>query len=258
MYVRQDQLRDELCDVIDLIKLVFETLGFTDWKTRLSFRDPMDKEKYGGAEELWEQAERDIKDAADIMKLNYFIAVGEAAFYGPKIDFMVQDALRRTWQLGTVQVDYVMPVRFDLEYTGSDGKKHRPVIIHRAPFGSLERFIGVLIEHYAGEFPLWLAPIQVAVLPITDQQLDYAKKVHEDLRRVGLRTELDDRNQKVGYKIREWESRKIPYMLVIGDREKQSESVAVRQHRKGDLGSFPLAEFKAKMLQEVHTKAITH
>jgi len=257
MYVRQDQLRDELCDVIDLIKLVFETLGFTEWRTRLSFRDPRNKEKYGGADELWEEAERAIKDAADIMKLKYFIAMGEAAFYGPKIDFMVQDALGRTWQLGTVQADYVMPERFNLEYTGSDGQKHRPVIIHRAPFGSLERFIGLLIEHYAGEFPLWLAPVQAAILPITDLQLDYARKVYENLRHVGIRVELDDRNEKVGYKIREWETRKVPYMLVIGDREKQSESVAVRQHKKGDLGSVPLLDFRTKVLQEVQTKAIT-
>ncbi len=170
LYVRHDQLKDELCDVIDLTQLVFSSLGFKDFKTRLSFRDQGNKEKYGGADELWVQAERDIKEAADAMKLNYFIGIGEAAFYGPKIDFMVQDALGRTWQLGTVQVDYVMPERFNLEYMGSDGQKHRPVIIHRAPFGSLERFIGVLIEHYAGEFPLWLAPVQAVVLPITDAQ----------------------------------------------------------------------------------------
>ncbi len=168
------------------------------------------------------------------MKLNYFVGIGEAAFYGPKIDFMVQDALKRTWQLGTVQVDYVMPERFDLEYTGSDGQKHRPVIIHRAPFGSLERFIGVLIEHYAGEFPLWLAPVQAVVLPITDQQLDYARNgASASLTAAGIRAELDDRNEKVGYKIREWETKKVPYMLVVGDKERQAGTVAVRQHTKG-------------------------
>jgi threonyl-tRNA synthetase len=257
IYLREDQLLDELCDVIDLIQMVFSTLGFKEFRTRLSFRDPKNKEKFSGSDESWEHAEKAIKAAADRMKLDYFLGIGEAAFYGPKIDFMVQDALRRTWQLGTVQADYVMPERFGLEYTGSDGQKHRPVIIHRAPFGSLERFIGVLIEHYAGEFPLWLAPIQAVVLPITDQQLDYARKVHEILKNSGIRVELDDRNEKVGYKIREWETKKVPYMLVIGDREKQGEAVAVRQHKKGDLGSMPRGEFLAKALLEIQSKTIT-
>ncbi len=257
MYVRQDQLKDELCDVIDLIQQVFVTLGFRDFRTRLSFRDPKNTEKYGGADELWVQAEKDIKDAADQMKLNYYIGIGEAAFYGPKIDFIVQDALKRTWQLGTVQVDYVMPERFDLVYTGSDGQKHRPVIIHRAPFGSLERFIGVLIEHYAGEFPLWLAPVQAVVLPITDQQLDYARKVYDDLTRSGIRAELDDRNEKIGYKIREWETKKIPYMLVVGEKERLAEAVAVRQHKKGDLGAMPRADFIARVTREISEKLLT-
>jgi threonyl-tRNA synthetase len=257
MYVRHDQLKDELCDVIDLIQLVFSTLGFKEFRTRLSFRDPKNTEKYGGEEALWVQAEKDIKEAADQMKLNYFIGIGEAAFYGPKIDFMVQDALRRTWQLGTVQVDYVMPERFNLEYTGSDGQKHRPVIIHRAPFGSMERFIGVLIEHYAGEFPLWLAPVQAVVLPITDQQLDYARKVHEILKNKGIRVELDDRNEKVGYKIREWETKKVPYMLVVGDRERQSEAVSVRQHKKGDLGSVPVEEFAMGLIEKIRSRTLT-
>jgi threonyl-tRNA synthetase len=257
MYVRQDQLKDELCDVIDLIQLVFRTLGFKDFKTRLSFRDPKNTAKYSGTDEQWEQGEREIKEAADAMKLDYFIGIGEAAFYGPKIDFMVLDALRRTWQLGTVQVDHVMPQRFDLEYTGSDGAKHRPVIIHRAPFGSMERFIGVLIEHYAGEFPLWLAPVQCAVLPITDASLDYAKKVHEDLKSGGVRAEFDDRNEKIGYKIREWEVRKAPYMLVIGEKERAAGTVAVRQHRKGDLGPMPRAEVVLKLKNEIASKGLT-
>ena len=257
MYVRQDQLKDELCDVIDLIQLVFSTLGFKDFKTRLSFRDPKNTEKYSGTDEQWEQGEREIKEAADAMKLDYFIGIGEAAFYGPKIDFMVLDALRRTWQLGTVQVDHVMPERFNLEYTGSDGAKHRPVIIHRAPFGSMERFIGVLIEHYAGEFPLWLAPVQCAVLPITDASLDYAKKVHEDLKAGGVRAELDDRNEKIGYKIREWEVRKAPYMLVVGEKERGADTVAVRQHKKGDLGPMPRAEVILKLKNEIAGKGLT-
>ncbi len=257
MYVRQDQLKDELCEVIDLIQLVFRTLGFSDFKTRLSFRDPKNKEKFGGADELWEQAERDIKEAADLKKLQYYIGIGEAAFYGPKIDFMVRDALHRTWQLGTVQVDYVMPVRFDLEYTGSDGQKHRPVIIHRAPFGSLERFIGVLIEHFAGDFPLWLAPVQCIVLPITDNHLAYAKSVVAELAASKIRVEIDDRNEKIGYKIREWETKKIPYMLIVGEKEMAANAVAVRQHKKGDLGSLPRSEFQRRLCDEIQRKSIT-
>jgi threonyl-tRNA synthetase len=254
IYVSEDQLRDELCDVIELIQYVFSTLGFKNFRTRLSFRDPKNKDKFGGADELWERSERDIKEAADRMNLRYTIAIGEAAFYGPKIDFLVQDALERSWQLGTVQVDYVMPERFNLEYTGPDGHKHRPVIIHRAPFGSLERFIGVLIEHFAGEFPVWLAPIQVVVLPITDRQLDYARKVSDDLTGHGVRVQLDDRNEKIGYKIREWETQKVPYMLVIGEKEQHSGSVSVRRHRKGDLGSMAAEEFSAALLRDIQSK----
>jgi len=257
MYVRQDQLRDEMCDVIDLIQKVFSTLGFSDFRTRLSFRDPKNKEKYGGEDAMWEQAEADIRAAAEKMKLNFFVGMGEAAFYGPKIDFMVQDALRRTWQLGTVQVDYVMPERFNLEYTGSDGQKHRPVIIHRAPFGSLERFIGVLIEHFAGEFPLWLAPIQAVVLPITDQQLDYARKIHDTMKNVGIRVELDDRNEKIGYKIREWETKKVPFMLVTGEKEKQAGTVAVRIHKKGDQGVTGLEEVIQRITSLIDQKSIS-
>lgn len=256
MYVRQDQLKDELCEVIKLIQLVFNTLGFKDFRTRLSFRDPKNKEKYGGEDSMWERSERDIQDAADLMRLNYYIGIGEAAFYGPKIDFMVKDAIGRTWQLGTVQVDYVMPERFNLEYVGSDGQKHRPVIIHRAPFGSLERFIGVLIEHYAGDFPLWLAPVQAVILPITDSHVQYAKEIYRKYLAAGLRVELDDRNEKIGYKIREWETKKVPYMLVVGEKEKDAGAVAVRQHKKGDLGQMPIGEFLEKVLNEISMKAL--
>lgn len=257
MYVRQDQVKDELCDVIDLIQLVFTTLGFSNFKTRLSFRDPKNKDKYGGEDAMWERSEREIKEAADLKKLNYFIGIGEAAFYGPKIDFMVQDALLRTWQLGTVQVDYVMPERFNLEYVGSDGQKHRPVIIHRAPFGSLERFIGVLIEHFAGDFPLWLAPVQCIVLPITDGQREYAQTVMRRLTDVGARVELDDRNEKINYKIREWETKKVPFMLVVGEKERDAGSVAVRRHKKGNLGTMSLEEFSAGLMKEIVEKTIT-
>ena len=257
LYVRPDQLKAELCDVIDLTQLVFTSLGFKDFKTRLSFRDKANREKYGGADELWEQAERDVKEAADAMKLNYFVGIGEAAFYGPKIDFMVQDALGRTWQLGTVQVDYVMPERFNLEYMGSDGQKHRPVIIHRAPFGSLERFIGVLIEHYAGEFPLWLSPVQVVVLPITDAQMEYARDVHRELTAAGIRAEFDERNEKIGYKIREWETKKTPYMLVIGEKERQNGTVAVRKHKHGDQGAVERAAFISSLQNAIAAKTLT-
>jgi threonyl-tRNA synthetase len=257
MFVRQDQLKEELIGVIDLIKIVFDTLGFSDFKTRLSFRDPKNKEKYGGEDSLWIQAEKDIKEAADEAKLNYFIGIGEAAFYGPKIDFIVRDVLGRSWQLGTVQVDYVMPERFDLEYTGADGQKHRPVVIHRAPFGSLERFIGVLIEHFAAEFPLWLAPVQVAVLSITDQYFDYATQVFEELKKAGIRVELDDRNEKIGYKIRDWELKKVPYMLVVGEKERSANTISVRQHKKGDLGAMGRDTFLAKILDTIQRKSLT-
>ena len=257
MFVRQDQLKEELCDVIDLIQLVFRTLGFEDFKTRVSFRDPSNKDKYGGADELWERAEKDIIEAADQMKLQYFIVKGEAAFYGPKIDFIVRDALGRNWQLGTVQVDYVMPERFNLEYTGADGQKHRPVVIHRAPFGSLERFIGVLIEHYAGEFPLWLSPIQAVVIPITDEQKEYASSIIKKLKQSNVRVEIDDRNEKINYKIRECEVKKIPYMLVVGEKEKQSNTVSVRRHKKGDLGVNTIDEFLQAIVKEISEKQIT-
>ena len=257
MFVRQDQLKDELCAVIELIQLVFNTLGFRDFRTRLSFRDPRNMQKFGGAEELWVQAEKDIKEAADLMKLNYYIGIGEAAFYGPKIDFIIRDALGRNWQLGTVQVDYVMPERFDLEYAGADGRKHRPVVIHRAPFGSMERFMGVLIEHFAGEFPLWLAPVQVAVLPITDASREYAVSVEQTLRREGIRVELDDRNEKVGYKIRDWETQKVPYMLVVGEKEQSAKTVSVRQHKKGDLGVSTVDAFTRKIREAINSKSLS-
>ena len=253
IYCTHEQLKDEIKATVELTQLVFSTFGM-EVRTRLSYRDA-NVEKYGGDTAYWEQAQREIKEVADEMGLDYFVAIGEASFYGPKIDFLVKDAIGRTWQLGTVQVDYVMPERFQLEYTASDGQKKRPVIIHRAPFGSMERFVGLLIEHYAGEFPLWLAPVQVALLPITDAQLDYARKVHENLTQAGLRCELDGRNEKVNYKIREWETRKVPYMLVLGEREKQAGTVSVRQHTKGDLGAVPREEFLARVVEEIRTRS---
>ena len=257
MFVRQDQLRAELVEVIKLIQHVFRTLGFEDFRTRLSFRDPKNKEKFGGEDSLWIQAEQDIVAVAKQTNLEHFIGIGEAAFYGPKIDFMVRDVLGRTWQLGTVQVDYVMPERFNLEYVGSDGKKHRPVVIHRAPFGSLERFIGIMIEHYAGEFPLWLSPVHAVLLPITDSHRLYAEAVFQEYRQAGLRVELDDRNEKIGYKIREWETKKVPYMLVIGEKEAANGTVSVRQHKKGDLGPMKREDFLSKALEGIRRKSLT-
>jgi len=253
IFVRQDQLKDEVCKVIELIQVVFTQMGFKDFFTQLSFRDD-NVDKYGGDIKLWERAQQEIKEAADLMKLQYVIAEGEAAFYGPKIDFMVKDVLGRQWQLGTVQVDYVMPERFDLEYTGSDGQKHRPVVIHRAPFGSLERFIGILIEHFAGEFPLWLAPIQVAVIPISEHYLEYSKKVFDDLKENGIRVELDDRNEKVGFKIRDWETKKVKYMVILGEKEQSAGNISVRQHRKGDLGTLGLKNFIDNIVVEIQKK----
>ncbi|MBC8144076.1 MAG: threonine--tRNA ligase, partial [bacterium] len=228
LFVRPDQVAEELTSVLDLIKFVMSVLGFSDFKTRLSFRDPEDKSKYVGGDELWEEAERAIQDVAEAAKLDYTIGVGEAAFYGPKIDFMVRDAIGRQWQLGTVQLDYNLPERFQLEYTGQDGQKHRPVMIHRAPFGSLERFIGVLIEHFAGNFPFWLAPVQATVLPLSEHWLDYGSQVVERLQQAGFRVELDERNEKLGYKIREAEMQKIPYMLIVGEKEAATGSAGVR------------------------------
>jgi threonyl-tRNA synthetase len=242
IFVREDQLKEEVCNVIELIQVVFNQMGFKDFVTQLSFRDD-NSEKYGGDIRMWERAQKEIKEAADKMKLNYVIAEGEAAFYGPKIDFMVKDALGRKWQLGTVQVDYVMPERFDLQYVGNDGQKHRPVVIHRAPFGSLERFIGVLIEHYAGDFPLWLAPIQAVVIPVSQHFEDYGKIVFEELKKNGIRAEFDNRNEKIGYKIREWENQKISYMLVVGEKERVTNTVSVRKHKEGDKGALSLSEF---------------
>ncbi|HKI77324.1 MAG TPA: threonine--tRNA ligase [Ignavibacteriaceae bacterium] len=253
IFVREDQLKDEVCNVIELIQIVFDTMGFKDFTTQLSFRDD-DTEKYGGDIAMWERAQKEIQEAADEMKLNYIVADGEAAFYGPKIDFMVKDALGREWQLGTVQIDYIMPERFDLQYVGSDGQKHRPVVIHRAPFGSLERFIGVLIEHYAGEFPLWLAPVQAVVIPVSQHFFDYGQEVYKALKENGIRAEIDERNEKIGYKIRDWETQKIPYMLVVGEKEREAKSVSVRKHKEGDHGALSLSEFIDNIKESIKNK----
>lgn len=247
IFAAPEQVKEEISSVLDLIKWVMEVLQFTDFSIRLSFSDPDNLEKYVGDRALWEAAERELLEVAEAKGLEYVIDPGEAAFYGPKIDFIVRDAIGRQWQLGTVQLDYNLPERFDLEYTGTDGERHRPVMIHRAPFGSLERFIGVLIEHFGGNFPLWLAPIQVIVLPISDNYMGYATSVRDTLFNAGLRAELDERGEKIGYKIREAEMQKIPYMLIVGEKEQEENNVSVRIHGDGDRGSISLVQ----LLQEL-------
>jgi threonyl-tRNA synthetase len=243
IFCTQDQVKDEFKKVIDLVLYIFKTLDFENFKAQVSLRDLDNPEKYIGSKENWEKAERAIIKAAAEKELNTVIEYGEAAFYGPKLDFMVEDALGREWQLGTIQVDYNLPERFELEYTGSDNQKHRPVMIHRAPFGSMERFVAVLLEHCAGDFPLWLTTDQVAILPISDKYNDYAEKVLELLNNYDIRGFVDDRNEKIGKKIRESEIGKIPFMLIVGEQEATNEEVAVRQRLEGDLGTMKIEEF---------------
>ncbi len=243
LFCRPDQVKEEFCKVIDLVLYVFNALDFKDYTAQISLRDPENKTKYIGSEENWNLAEQAIIESAKEKGLKTVVELGEAAFYGPKLDFMVKDALGRKWQLGTIQVDYNLPERFQLEYTGSDNQKHRPVMIHRAPFGSLERFVAVLIEHCGGNFPLWLTPEQFAVLPISEKYNDFAKDVMNQLIGLGLRGKLDDRNEKIGKKIRDNEVNKIPFMLIVGEKEAAENKVAVREHGKGDLGVFTIHEF---------------
>jgi len=243
IFCRPEQVKDEFIKVIDLVLHVFRSLGFENFTAQVSLRDPNNKQKYIGQDHLWERAEREIQEAADERGLQTVAVRGEAAFYGPKLDFMVKDALGRNWQLGTIQVDYQLPQRFELEYVGSDNQKHTPVMIHRAPFGSLERFVAVLIEHCAGNFPLWLAPDQIAVLPISERFNDYAKLVYDKLKEQDIRGLLDDRDEKIGRKIRDAETKKIPYMLIVGEKEVSEALVAVRKHGQGDQGSLKLEEF---------------
>lgn len=240
IYCTHEQLKDEVKSTVELTQLVFNTFGMKV-STRLSFRDD-NADKYAGSPEMWAQAERELLEVADEMKLDYHIGIGEASFYGPKIDFIVRDAIGRKWQLGTVQVDYVMPERFGLEFTGADNQKHRPVIIHRAPFGSMERFMSILIEHFAGNFPFWLAPVQVKILPISDKQLEYAENLTNQLKELGFRPELDGRSEKIGRKIAESEQAKIPISLIIGQKEVDSNSASLRVHGKGDIGTKSIEE----------------
>ena len=243
IFCTADQIKREFVDVIDLVMYVFNKLGFETFTAQISLRDPENKEKYIGSDENWEKSEQAIIDAVAERDLQTVTVIGEAAFYGPKLDFMVKDAIGRQWQLGTIQVDYNLPERFELEYIGSDNQKHRPVMIHRAPFGSLERFIGILIEHCAGNFPLWLSPDQIVILPISEKYNDYAQNVLKYLNNLDIRGFVDERNEKIGKKIRDSEVKKIPFMLIVGEQEFDNQQVAVRQHSKGDLGVMSFDEF---------------
>jgi threonyl-tRNA synthetase len=243
IFCRPDQVKEEFIKVIDLVLYVFNALGFEDYTAQISLRDPENKGKYIGADELWEKAESAIIEAATEKGLPTVTELGEAAFYGPKLDFMVRDALGRKWQLGTIQVDYNLPERFELEYNGSDNEKHRPVMIHRAPFGSLERFVAVLIEHCAGNFPLWLSPEQFAILPISEKYQDYAQKIFEQLQAVDILGFIDSRDEKIGRKIRDAEVQKVPYMLIVGEKEQENEIVSVRKHGEGDMGNMTVEDF---------------
>jgi threonyl-tRNA synthetase len=252
LFCRPDQVKEEFMKVIDLVLYVFGALGFDDYTAQISLRDPENKTKYIGSDENWALAEASIVEAAAEKGLKTVVELGEAAFYGPKLDFMVKDALGRKWQLGTIQVDYNLPERFELEYTGSDNAKHRPVMIHRAPFGSLERFVAVLIEHCAGNFPLWLSPDQYIILPISEKYADYAKTISDSLNNYDIRGLIDNRDEKIGKKIRDAEMKKIPFMLIVGEKEQEEQKVSIRKHGHGDLGSLSLEEFVEIM--KVETK----
>ena len=251
LFCRPDQLKDEFLKVMDIISIIFRALDFKQFEAQISLRDKVNREKYIGSDENWEKAETAIIEACQEKGLNAKIEYGEAAFYGPKLDFMVKDAIGRRWQLGTIQVDYNLPERFGLEYTGEDNKKHRPVMIHRAPFGSMERFIAVLIEHTAGKFPLWLTPDQVCILPISEKFNDYAWKVSAALEDKDIRVVVDDRNEKIGRKIRDNELKRIPYMLIVGEKEAENNVVSVRKQGEGDKGSMEIATFAAQINDEV-------
>ena len=251
IFCRPDQVKEEFLRVIDIILIIFKMLKFDNYEAQISLRHKTDRSKYIGSEENWEKAENSIIEACKEKGINAVVEYGEAAFYGPKLDFMVKDAIGRRWQLGTIQVDYNLPERFELEYVGADGEKHRPVMIHRAPFGSMERFVAVLIEHTAGHFPLWLIPTQVSILPISEKYNAYAEKVAEYLKSKDIRPEIDSRNEKIGRKIRDNEIKHVPYLLVVGEQEEADNTVAVRQQGARDLGTMSLEGFAKKINEEV-------
>ena len=252
IFCTPDQVKDEFKKVMDIIEMIFKALDFQDVLVQISLRDPDNKEKYIGSEENWQNAENAIREVAEERDIPAIVEYGEAAFYGPKMDFMVKDALGRKWQLGTIQVDYNLPERFELEYVGSDNEKHRPVMIHRAPFGSMERFVAVLIEHCGGNFPLWLTPDQLIILPISEKYQNYAEKVLNFMENAEIRAQIDTRAEKMGRKIRDAEVKKIPYMLIVGEKEAENETVSVRKHGEGDLGTFKIEEIIEKIQNEVN------
>jgi threonyl-tRNA synthetase len=256
IFCRPDQLKDEFKKVIDIVFIIFKALEFNDYRAQISLRDPDKPEKYIGTSENWDKAEQAIIEACAEKGLNTVTELGEAAFYGPKLDFMIKDALGRSWQLGTIQVDYNLPDRFQLEYIGADDKRHRPVMIHRAPFGSMERFVAVLIEHTAGKFPLWLTPDQVVLMPISEKYNEYAHKVSDILKNSDIRSFVDDRNEKIGRKIRDNELKRIPWLLIVGEKEEENQTVAVRRQGGGDQGSMEVPEF-ARFIEEEIKKQLT-
>ncbi len=251
IFCRPDQLKEEFIKVIDIVLYIFKTLKFENFTTQISLRDKEDRTKYIGSDENWEKAEKSIMEACNEKGLKTVIAFGEAAFYGPKLDFMVKDAIGRSWQLGTIQVDYNLPERFELEYTGSDNEKHRPVMIHRAPFGSMERFVAVLIEHTAGKFPLWLTSEQAVILPVSERFNAYAQEVVNQLKNKDIRVEIDNRNEKIGKKIRDNEVKRIPYMLIVGEKELETNTLSVRKQGHGDIGTMTPEEFSNFIVERV-------
>lgn len=251
IFCRQDQVKQEFIRVMEIIEIIFKALDFQNFEAQISLRDPNDHVKYVGSDEVWAMAEQAIIDACKEKNLPAKVEYGEAAFYGPKLDFMVKDAIGRRWQLGTIQVDYNLPERFDLEYVGEDNKKHRPVMIHRAPFGSMERFVAVLIEHTAGKFPIWLAPDQFAILPISEKYNDYAKEVLDNLKNMNVNGFIDERNEKIGRKIRDNEIKKIPYLLIVGEKEQENGQLSVRKQGAGDMGAMTVEEFANIVNEEV-------
>jgi threonyl-tRNA synthetase len=255
IFCTQEQVKDEFKNVIDIVLYVLKTLDFQNFKAQISLRDKENRAKYIGSEENWQKAEQAIIEAAAEKNLPTVVEYGEAAFYGPKLDFMVQDALGREWQLGTIQVDYNLPERFELEYVGADNQKHRPVMIHRAPFGSMERFVAVLLEHCAGDFPLWLSSEQFAILPISEKYNEYAQKLSDLLNISDIRGFVDDRNEKIGKKIRDAEIAKVPFMLIVGEKEVELNQVSVRQRGEGDKGSMSAEEF-SQLVQEAIEKEL--
>ncbi len=252
LFCRPDQIKEEFEKVIDIVLYIFSVLSFHDYTAQISLRDPDNKEKYIGSDENWEKAEKAIIEAAAEKGLKTTVELGEAAFYGPKLDFMVKDAIGRKWQLGTIQVDYNLPERFELEYIGNDNQKHRPVMIHRAPFGSMERFVAVLIEHCAGKFPLWITPEQVIILPISEKYHEYSKNILTLLQNSDIRTLIDERSEKIGKKIRDAELKRIPFMLIIGEKEEIENKISVRKQGEGDLGSFTVNEFNELIQKEIN------